>query len=80
MKNVDCMSCVDLLMEYLEGGLAPDLRTALDTHLGACPRCVAFMESYRATPRILREATAAEMPAELKESLLAALRSRRKEC
>ena len=77
MKEIVCMSGVELIMEYLEGQLAPDLRAAVDTHVGSCPRCVAFIASYQETPRILRDATMVEMPADLEASLLAALRSKR---
>jgi hypothetical protein len=42
---------------------------ALTAHVAGCPRCVAFVESYRATPRILRSATAAELPGDLAASL-----------
>jgi anti-sigma factor RsiW len=77
MTDIVCTSGVELLMEYLEGALAPDVRAAIDAHVAGCPRCVAFIASYKETPRILREATAMEMPADLQASLLAALRSRR---
>jgi anti-sigma factor RsiW len=78
MKDMVCRSGVELLMEYLEGELAPDVRAAIEEHVNGCPRCVAFIESYRETPRILREATAAEMPADLEASLLDALRTQRR--
>lgn len=39
------------------------------------PRCVAFIASYRETPRILREATATALPADLQASLRAFLRA-----
>ena len=77
MKNVVCLSGVELLMEYLEGTLEPDVREAIETHVAGCPRCVAFVESYQATPRIARDATAVEMPQDLQDSLIAALRSQR---
>ena len=77
MKDIVCISGVELLMEYLEGAVAPDVRAAVDAHVAGCPRCVAFIASYQQTPRILRDATAMEMPADLEASLLAALRSRR---
>ena len=77
MIEMICVSGVELLMEYLEGALAPDMRAAIDAHVAGCPRCQAFIGSYQETPRILRDATAIEMPADLEASLLAALRSRR---
>jgi anti-sigma factor RsiW len=77
MKAIACVSGVELLMEYLEGALPTEVRTALDAHVAGCPRCVAFLASYRETPRILREATVPVVPAGLQESLLAFLRARR---
>ena len=77
MTDIVCMSGIELVMEYLEGTLAPDIRAAIEAHVAGCPRCVAFIASYKETPRILREATTMEMPADLQASLLAALRSRR---
>jgi anti-sigma factor (TIGR02949 family) len=76
VNDLVCASGVDYLMEYLEGELDPDLRAAIEAHVAGCPRCVAFLESYHATPAILRRATAAALPAELGESLLAAIRAR----
>jgi predicted anti-sigma-YlaC factor YlaD len=77
MTDVTCASGVSLLMDYLEGNVAPDLRAALEEHVNGCAGCRAFIESYRATPRILREATIATFPPELERSLMAFLRSRR---
>jgi anti-sigma factor RsiW len=74
MNDIVCRSGVELLMEYLEGTLAPDLRAAIEAHVAGCPRCEAFIASYLEIPRIVRDATRTEMPAELEASLLAALR------
>jgi anti-sigma factor RsiW len=75
--RVVCASGVELLMDYLEGALPAALRSDLEGHVASCPRCAAFVGSYRETPRILREATVAAFPAELVESLRAFLRARR---
>ena len=77
MKGIVCKSGVELLMEYLEGALAPHVRAAIEAHVVGCPRCEAFVASYRETPRIVRNATRMEMPADLEASLLAALRAAR---
>lgn len=77
MKDVVCMSGVELLMEYMEGTVALGVRAAIEAHVAGCPRCDAFIASYRETPRIVRDATRMEMPADLEASLMAALRAAR---
>ena len=74
MSEIACASGVDLLMDYLEGALAADVRAALDAHVAGCERCVAFIESYRATPRILKQVTSTSMPADVQRSLRTFLR------
>jgi len=76
MKPVACVSGVELLIDYLEGVVPPEVRAALDEHVAGCPRCAAFVESYLAVPRILREATASPLPVHLEASLKAFLRAR----
>jgi anti-sigma factor RsiW len=76
MNEIVCASGVELLMEYLDGVVPADVRAALDGHVAGCPRCAAFVDSYLATPRILRDATAAALPADLEASLKAFLRAR----
>jgi anti-sigma factor RsiW len=76
MSGIACASGVALLMDFLEGVLSADVQAALDEHVAGCPRCAAFVASYRATPRILREASAATLPADVEASLKAFLRAR----
>lgn len=77
MKDIACVSGVELLMEYLEGALPPEVRRQLEAHVAGCQRCVAFIESYRATPRLIRTATDATLPADVQHSLMTFLRSQR---
>jgi anti-sigma factor RsiW len=72
-----CQSGVELLMEYLEGLVAPDVRAAIEQHVSGCPRCQAFVESYRRTPAIFRNATTIELPEDLARSLQEALQRER---
>ena len=69
MKEIACLSGVELLMDYLEGVLPADVNAALEAHVAGCARCAAFVASYQATPRILREATAATLPDHVEASL-----------
>jgi anti-sigma factor RsiW len=75
--RVACVDGVALLMDYLEGVLPAADRETIEAHVSGCLRCVAFLESYRQTPRILRAATAAALPEDLAESLRRFLASRR---
>ena len=66
-------------MDYLEGVMSDDVRTRLDAHVAGCAKCTAFVVSYLATPRIMRDVTRAAMHAELQRSLLDFLRAQRGE-
>jgi anti-sigma factor RsiW len=75
MTLVVCASGVELLMDYLEGVLPGDVRAALDAHVAGCERCAAFVASYQATPRILRNATTMTLPPDIEASLRTFLRA-----
>ena len=77
MTDVSCASGVALLMDYLEGVLPDDVRAALEAHVSGCPRCVAFVASYRKTPQLLRAATDSALPTDVRQSLRSFLRSQR---
>ena len=69
MRDVMCVSGVDLLADYLDGVLPADVRASLEQHVLGCERCQAFVASYQATPNILREATDVALPDDLRRSL-----------
>ncbi|HEX2344927.1 MAG TPA: zf-HC2 domain-containing protein [Vicinamibacterales bacterium] len=77
MNEIRCASGVDLLMDYLEGVLSADVYAAVEAHVAGCPRCIAFIASYRETPRIMREATSVGLAAGQQASLLSFLRAQR---
>jgi anti-sigma factor RsiW len=77
MTGVTCAAGVDLLMDYLEGVLSADVHAAIEAHVAGCPRCIAFIASYRETPRIMRETTSVDLAAGQQASLLAFLRAQR---
>lgn len=72
---MDCQQIVDLLVEYLDGNLASDKQRRLEAHLDDCPNCVEFLDSYRQTGAVCREALQFEMPRTLKSTLLEFLRT-----
>ncbi len=65
-----CQQVVELVTDYLEGGLSRSDRKRFERHLGKCPNCSAYLVQMRATiratgtlepddlsPEALREAT-----------------------
>jgi anti-sigma factor RsiW len=76
VNSIACASGVDLLMDFVDGILPAEVTAALEEHVAGCPRCAAFVASYQATPRILRDATAAQLPADVEAALKAFLRAR----
>ena len=79
MTHISCQTGVEALMDYLEGIVPEEMRKTLESHVAGCQKCTAFVASYLATPRILRDATAAAMPPELQRSLLEFLHTQRGE-
>ena len=76
MSKVICVTGVELLADYLEGLLPSDVSASLEEHVIGCERCRAFLASYQATPRVLRNATDVVLPADLRAKLKAWLESR----
>jgi anti-sigma factor RsiW len=76
MTDLVCASGVELLMDYLEGELSAELRAAIESHVAGCARCAAFLDTYRATPEILKRATAASLPPDLAAELMRSVRER----
>src|SRR5262249_40228111 len=72
-----CVDGVELLMDYLEDVIGPEDRKVIEAHVSSCPRCTAFVESYRHTPRIFPAAPTAPPPGALAASLRRSLASRR---
>jgi anti-sigma factor RsiW len=79
---VNCREFVDFLMRYLDDELDAPVREAFDQHLGACPQCVTYLDTYRETVRLGREILCdpadSEVPPEVPEALVSAIRAARK--
>jgi anti-sigma factor RsiW len=64
-----CRDAIDVLRAYVDGDMETATRASLEEHLGMCSPCVEFLETYKKTPGLCREALQAKMP----ESLVARL-------
>jgi len=69
-----CQEVIDLLTEYLEGGLTAVQTRAFDAHLSLCPACLEFLESVKKTRTAVRTLRSDELPPEMHRSLRAFLK------
>jgi anti-sigma factor RsiW len=71
---------VEFLADYLAGDLGSDERSMFERHLVHCADCLAYLRSYRATVRSVREVctTGDELPEDVPEALLRAIVAARK--
>ena len=70
-----CKEIADFLMDYLDGELALAKRVIFEEHLGECPACVAYLQSYAMTVKLThveRETKPDEPPEDLIRAILAA--------
>jgi anti-sigma factor RsiW len=71
-----CQQVTALLVEYVNGTLAPETRRLFQEHLRDCADCLAYLRTYRATIRALATVRYEDMPAALQDRLLSFLHTR----
>lgn len=72
---ITCRQMVDLLSDYVDGYLEPTVARQLGAHLRGCTECTAFLQTFKETLVLTREAACEEMPEELKVRLRDFLRN-----
>jgi len=78
--DLACRELVELVTDYLEGGLSRRERARVRRHLRACPHCTGYLEQIRLTIRLtgrLRLEDVEAMPAGRRDELLAVFRAAR---
>ena len=69
-----CQQVVDLVTEYLDGGLEPHERLAFERHVAICPPCRGYLSQIRRVSRVAGSLTEDHVPERLRSSLLEAFR------
>jgi putative zinc finger protein len=74
------ITCERLVMEALydfeEGTMPETERALLERHLGLCPPCVRFLDSYRATGKTLRALKPRDIPPTLAQTVFQFVKER----
>lgn len=64
-----CQELAQLLLDFLDNELPPEHCDAIREHLGLCPPCVHFVQSYKVTIRVTRCLPTPPLPVHLAEKL-----------
>ena len=74
-----CQELADFILDFVEGRLPEDQAKIFEEHLAVCPSCIAYIDSYRSTCRMIDDACCSEEPPKkVPEKLVQAiLRARR---
>ena len=73
--DLECRRIAELLGDYFDGSLPRETRELIDFHIDGCPPCVAFLNTYKGTMDATRKLPDVPIPSELKNRLLAVLKS-----
>jgi len=65
---------VELVTDYLEGALPPEVRGRVEEHLALCDGCSTYLEQMRETIRLTGMIREEQIPEEEKHRLLEAFR------
>jgi anti-sigma factor RsiW len=76
--EVSCQEFVELVTDYLEGALAPDLVDVVERHLAACPHCVEYLAEIRQTMAALGQVPVQALSERTQLGLIAAFRDLRR--
>lgn len=73
--EIDCQDLVELVTEYLEGTLPPELRRRFEDHLALCEGCDTYVEQMRETILLLGQLTEETLSSQATARLLKAFRT-----
>jgi len=74
LPEMPCQELVELITEYVEGGLSETDRIRFDDHLDECGPCRRYVEQLKAVAAGARRISVDDIPEDAKVALLAAFR------
>ncbi len=69
-RELTCREVVEVVTDYLEGALLPEMHMVVTEHLIGCPDCSAYYAQMRRTIAMLRQLAQEPAFPETKEALL----------
>jgi predicted anti-sigma-YlaC factor YlaD len=74
-NQLNCQEVVELVTDYLEQALLPEMRAQFEEHIEECPGCDTYLEQVQQTIMLLRKLTEQQLFPETKQELLEIFRN-----
>ena len=71
---MNCHEAIDILADYLDAALTPDVLAQLEAHLRVCAPCRAYLATYKRAAELAAKVNRVEMPPEVRQRLSEFLR------
>jgi len=68
-RDLVCQQVVELVTDYLEGGLRGSARRRFEKHLAGCPHCTEYLAQMRATIRLAGRVTPEDLTPQMRDDL-----------
>ena len=78
-RDLVCQQVVELVTDYLEGGLRGTARRRFEKHLAGCPHCTEYLAQMRETIRLAGRVTPEDLTPQMRDDLTDLYRSWRAE-
>jgi predicted anti-sigma-YlaC factor YlaD len=78
-NKLSCKETVELVSDYLEKALLPEMTNIVNRHLDTCPDCIIYVDQMRRTLHTLRQLTDETTSGEEKVALLQLFQDWRKQ-
>jgi predicted anti-sigma-YlaC factor YlaD len=69
-NQLNCREVVELVTDYLEQALVPEMQAQFEEHIAECPGCDTYLAQVRQTIMMLRKLSELQMFPESKQELL----------
>lgn len=74
-NQLNCQEVVELVTDYLEQALLPEMQAQFEEHIAECPGCDTYLEQVQQTIILLRKLTEQQMFPKTKQELVEIFRN-----
>ena len=74
-NQLNCQEVVELVTDYLEQALLPEMQAQFEEHIAECPGCDTYLEQIQQTIMMLRKLSEQQMFPKTKQELVEIFRN-----